>query len=103
MSSDPIKFAYVCLCHNPWGVVSGPLYAVDCDVTMLMYRGSFEPADLANKLVPLARQEMVAFPQGTLDAPGLAWQGTATRCSSNCFMFQCAFCFRSQYCCMFCE
>jgi hypothetical protein len=47
---------------------------------MLLYRGSFELEDLANKLVPLARREMVAFPPGTLDRAACAWSGLAARC-----------------------
>lgn len=74
MSSDPTKFAYVCLCRKPYGL------SVNCQVTLVLYRGNFELTDLANKVVPLTRGEMVAFPPGTLDSPACAWSGLAARC-----------------------
>ena len=104
MSSDPIKFAYVCLTRKPWGLTSNRLYFVDTQVTMLLYRGSFELADLAEKVVPLARGEPVAFPPGTLDRHGLAWQGWAVRCLcclsfvhvlQVAVLFECRACFTS--------
>lgn len=79
MSSDPIKFAYVCLYHKPWGERAGPLYSVNCHVTMLLYRGSFELADLANIVTPLAMGSLVSFPPGTLDRAARVWNGMAAR------------------------
>jgi hypothetical protein len=104
MSSDPTKFAYVCLCRKPWGLTSGPLFSVNAEVTLLMYRGSFELTDLADKVVPLARGDMVAFPPGTLDRAAYAWSGLAARCLcclsfvhvlQVAVLFECRACFAS--------
>ena len=72
--------AFIAVYDKPYGLVMEPPYSVQCPVTLLLYKGTFTTEEFAQKMVPVAMGEAIAFPEGSLTEPAGAWNGWATWC-----------------------
>ena len=66
---------YILMYDEPWGFMARTR---DCHVCLLMYKGTFSMEEFASKLLPLAKGELIMFPNGSLIEPACAWNGWAT-------------------------
>lgn len=72
------KCVYVAVYLKPYGAVMEPPFSIECSVALLLYKGTFTTQEFAERIVPLARGEMVNFPEGSLSEPSFVWHGNVT-------------------------
>lgn len=72
------KCVYVAVYLKPYGAVMEPPFSIECSVTLLLCKGTFTTQESAERIVPLARGEMINCPEGSLSEPSVVWHGNVT-------------------------
>ena len=81
-----MQYVYLLMYAEPWGHMAR---SKDCRVCLLIYKGVLPMEELASKLLPLAKGDMIAFSDESLTDLAFAWSGMATWCRLTCFSFSC--------------
>ena len=76
------RFAYVAILNKPWNLVSNNRLEIDCGVTLMLHKGTFQDADIAQVIRPLGAGEMVAFPENSMTTSH-AWGGRVDHLVAN--------------------